>query len=152
MVTLCREFYQFDFRIVHCSGRPLCLQAITPDCPYSVMHSFNWTLRDKQVRIRLPVGVAYGSDTALVKQALLEVTHAHPQIIKEPHPRMPMVRAPIVRFTEFGESSLNFELFAWISDLSQRLDVISDLHFMIDQKFRECNIVIAFPQRDVHRY
>jgi small-conductance mechanosensitive channel len=112
----------------------------------------NWTLRDKQVRMKITGGVAYGSDTALVKQALLEVARAHPQIIKEPDAQMPMARAPIVRFINFGASSLDFELLAWIPDLSQRFDVISDLHFMIDQKFREYNINIPFPQRDVYVY
>ncbi len=128
------------------------IDIIVPNSQFISNTITNWTLRDKQVRIKVPVGVAYGSDTALVKQALLEVTRAHPQIIKEPDAQMPMARAPIVRFINFGESSLDFELLAWIPDLSQRLDVISDLHFMIDQKFREYNINIPFPQRDVYLY
>ena len=128
------------------------IDIIVPNSQFISNTITNWTLRDKQVRIQVPVGVAYGSDTALVKQALLEVARAHPQIIKEPDAQMPMARAPIVRFINFGESSLDFELLAWIPDLSQRFDVISDLHFMIDQKFREYNINIPFPQRDVYLY
>jgi len=112
----------------------------------------NWTYRDKLMRIRIPIGVAYGSDTALVKQALLEVAHAYPQVIQGPDPNKHQISAPLVRFINFGDSSLDFELLAWIPNVERRFDIMSDLHFMIDQKFREYNITIPFPQRDVHLY
>ncbi len=102
------------------------------------------------IRIRIPVGVAYGSDTALVKDSLLGVAKEHPDILKERDPRVPAVNEPVVRFIRFGNSSLDFELIAWIPDVQLRFKVISDLHFLIDQKFREKGIVIAFPQMDVH--
>ena len=88
----------------------------------------------------------------LVKKALLEVANAHSEVIKEPQPAMKNVTPPFVRFINFGESSLDFELFAWIPDSFQRFDVASDLHFMIWEKFKAYDISIPFPQRDVHFY
>ncbi|MBU1231392.1 MAG: mechanosensitive ion channel, partial [Proteobacteria bacterium] len=57
---------------------------------------------------------------------------------------------PVVRFQAFGESSLDFELFCHLKDVDRRIDVRSDMHFAIDQAFRDNNIEIPFPQRDVH--
>jgi small-conductance mechanosensitive channel len=125
---------------------------IVPNSQFISERITNWTHNDKIVRLRIPVGVSYSSDEDLVKSTLLEVARAHPQVIKEPSRRMPMVKAPMVRFLSFGDSALNFELLAWIPDVVERLNVISDLHFMIRKKFRERGIVIAFPQRDLHLY
>jgi small-conductance mechanosensitive channel len=55
-----------------------------------------------------------------------------------------------VLFLKFGESSLDFELRAWILDIDERLVIISELHQEIDRRFRQAGIVIAFPQRDLH--
>jgi len=65
---------------------------------------------------------------------------------------MESVTAPFVRFINFGDSSLDFELLGWIPDSFKRFDVASDLHFMIWHKFKEYNIKIPFPQRDVHHF
>ncbi len=123
---------------------------IVPNSQFVTETITNWTYGDRVIRIRIPVGVAYGSDTALVKQTLLEMAQEHPEILKEPVPGVPAVTEPTVRFNQFGNSSLDFELLAWIPDVQFRFKVASDLHFMIDQKFREKGIVIAFPQMDVH--
>ena len=112
----------------------------------------NLTHANDLFRLRVAVGVSYNSDVELVKTALIEAAHAHPQVIKEPEPTMENVTAPFVRFTNFGESSLDFELLAWIPDSFQRFDVASDLHFMVWEKFKEYGIKIPFPQRDVHFY
>ena len=112
----------------------------------------NLTHQSTLFRLRIPVGVSYGSDVELVKQALLEAAQEHPAVIKEPKPTMKNVSAPFVRFISFGESSLDFELLAWIPDSFKRFDVASDLHFMIWEKFKEYKIEIPFPQRDVHFY
>ena len=103
-------------------------------------------------RVRIQVSVSYGSDVEVVRKALLEAAHDHPQVIKEPDPELPNITAPFIRFTDFGDSSLNFELLAWIPDCFQRFDIASDLHFMIWEKFKAYNIKIPFPQRDVHFY
>lgn len=112
----------------------------------------NLTHYNNRFRITVSVGVSYGSDVDLVKEALIEVANSHPEVIKDPPPQMENVTAPFVRFTDFGESSLNFQLLAWIPDSFQRFDIASDLHFMIWQKFKEHGIKIPFPQRDVHFY
>ena len=87
-----------------------------------------------------------------MKKVLLEVANSHPEIIKEMNPDLPDVVPPFVRFIRFGDSSLDFEMLAWIPNVMHRLEITSDLHFMIRKKFREHGIVIAFPQRDVHVY
>ena len=112
----------------------------------------NMTHDNTRTRIKVPVGVSYESDDDLVKKALLEVANSHPEIIKEIDPDLPDVVPPFVRFIRFGDSSLDFELLAWIPNIMRRLEIVSDLHFMIRKKFREHGIVIAFPQRDVHVY
>ncbi len=105
----------------------------------------NWMLHDPRGRVRVPMGVAYGSDTQKVKQILLDVAKAHPEVIDDGS--MP---APTVLFREFGDSSLNFELRAFVRHIDSRLQVISDLNFAIDAAFREYGIEIPFPQRDIH--
>ncbi|MGB5707002.1 MAG: mechanosensitive ion channel domain-containing protein [Arenicellales bacterium] len=104
----------------------------------------NWTLRDTHGRIIIPVGVAYGSDTELVKQLLEKIPDTIPEIIKG----RPMLPVKVI-FKEFGDSSLNFQLRCFIYDIGYVLDVKSKLHFAIDKTFREHNIEIAFPQRDI---
>jgi len=93
-------------------------------------------------RLRVAVGVAYGSDTALVRETLLEVAARDDRVLDEP--------APLVLFREFGESALNFDLCVWLADPRPRPIVSSDLRFAIDRAFRERDITIAFPQRDLH--
>ncbi|MFC1570609.1 mechanosensitive ion channel domain-containing protein [Candidatus Omnitrophota bacterium] len=102
----------------------------------------NWTLSDRQVRLSVPVGVVYGSDVALVMKKLMDCAKANPSISEQP--------APQVLFQEFGNSSLNFDLRVWVLDADDRLRVKSELHQEIDRSFREVNIVIAFPQLDMH--
>ncbi|MXY99361.1 mechanosensitive ion channel [Candidatus Poribacteria bacterium] len=112
----------------------------------------NLTHDNHMFRLHIAVGVSYGSDVQLVKRALIEAAHEHPQVIKDPAPTMENVTPPFVRFVNFGDSSLDFELLAWIPDSFQRFDVASDLHFTIWEKFAEYGIKIPFPQRDVHHF
>jgi len=105
----------------------------------------NWMLYDPRGRVRIPVGVAYGSDTQKVKEILLAVAREHPDVIADgsaPEPR--------VLFLQFGESSLDFELRCFIREIDRRLGVRSDLNFAIDAAFREQGVEIPFPQRDIH--
>ena len=126
---------------------------IVPNSQFISNPVTNWTHTGSAVRLKIGVGVAYGSDTARVKQTLLEVAEEHPEVFKTEQPEIsPMIAPPLVRFVDFGDSSLDFELLVWITDVLQRADINSDLHFAIDEKFREYNITIPFPQRDVHFY
>jgi len=106
----------------------------------------NWTLRNSWGRIMVPVGVAYGSNTATVKQTLLEIANNNADVIKG-NPQLP---DPFVLFRNFGDNSLNFELRAIVLDIDRRLSVISDINFAIDAAFREQGLEIPFPQRDVN--
>lgn len=95
-------------------------------------------------RIRIPVGVAYGSDTEQVVKVLEAVANDNPDIIERPEPR--------VRMRAFGQSSLDFELMGWIDHPEDRGRVSHELFLEVDKRFREAGIVIPFPQRDVHLY
>ncbi len=106
----------------------------------------NWMFRDSLGRVVLPVGVAYGSDTELVKSILLDIAYQHPSVIT----KSPILSKPWVLFRTFGDSSLNFELRCYIREVDNRLTVMSDMNFEIDRAFREAGIEIPFPQRDVH--
>jgi small-conductance mechanosensitive channel len=105
----------------------------------------NMMLHDVRGRLRIPIGVAYGSNTELVRELLLRVAQEHPEVLSDGS-----VPKPAARFQAFGESSLNFELFCYLKDVDKRIEVRSDLHFAIDKVFRQHDIVIPFPQRDLH--
>ncbi len=104
----------------------------------------NWTLVDKLMRTSVRIGVAYGSDTRKVADLLMQATKSQPEVLSQP--------APSVIFDDFGDNSLIFEVNLWIkSDVEGGLRVVrSNIRFSIDALFRENDIVIAFPQRDVH--
>jgi len=103
----------------------------------------NWTYSNRRVRFAVNVGVAYGSDPRRVIQLLGEVAERHGLVEKEPKPQ--------VLFTEFGDSTLTFELRFWVDvSTANSAQVSSDLRLMIAGAFAENGIVIAFPQRDLH--
>ena len=105
----------------------------------------NWVLRDTYGRLRVVVGVAYGSDIEKVREILETVGREHSEVITDGQ-----APAPRALFMGFGDSSLDFELRVRISRIDRRFSVQSDLNFSIDQAFREANITIPFPQHDFH--
>jgi small-conductance mechanosensitive channel/uncharacterized protein YndB with AHSA1/START domain len=105
----------------------------------------NWVLRDTYGRLRILVGVAYGSDVEKVREILETVARAHPEVITDG--RAPEPRA---LFMGFGDSSLDFELRVRINRIERRFQVTSDINFAIDQAFRDAKVTIPFPQRDLH--
>jgi len=105
----------------------------------------NWMLRDLKGRVRVPIGVAYGSDVQKVKKILLELAERHPEVILDGS-----VSRPWVLFMGFGDSALDFQLRFYVRNVDQRLSVLSDMNFAIDRAFRENGIEIPFPQRDLH--
>jgi potassium efflux system protein len=117
---------------------------IVPNKDFITGRVLNWTLTDQVNRIVINVGVAYGSDTALAKQLLVKIAKEHPLIVDDPPPQ--------ATFEEFGDSSLLIVTRCFISmrDISSRIKVIDELHSIIDTKFRQAEIEIAFPQRDLH--
>jgi len=96
----------------------------------------------RSYRIRVKVGVAYGSDIDQVMEVLLGVGVAHPKVKTAPEAR--------VRFRAFGESSLDFELLCWIEDSAQRGFVVHELNCEVYRKLAEAGISIPFPQRDLY--
>ncbi|MCK9174649.1 MAG: mechanosensitive ion channel [Desulforhopalus sp.] len=107
----------------------------------------NMMFLDSRGRVKVFVGVAYGSDVRLVEKLLYEAAAACKLAIqKEEWPAM----RPRVYFSEFGDSSLNFDLHCYLRNIGDIREVQSFLHFEIDRLFRENNIEIPFPQSDVH--
>jgi small-conductance mechanosensitive channel len=115
---------------------------IIPNHLYLTNSLYNWTQNGTMTRESVSVGVAYGSDVQLVKKILLQAVNNHPDILKKPD--------PTVLFTDFGESSLNFKIAFTINDSFNARFPQSDIRFEIDRLFRENNITIPFPQRDIH--
>jgi small-conductance mechanosensitive channel len=104
----------------------------------------NWTLVDKLLRSVVRVGVAYGSDVEKTAQVLREVLVEHPLVLEEP--------PPDVIFEDFGDSALIFDVYFWVESGGEKSarQIRSEVRFEIDRRFRENDIVIAFPQRDIH--
>jgi len=115
---------------------------IVPNSEFITSQVTNWSHGDPKIRIHVKVGVAYGSDVPLVIESLLKVAQEHPEVLEKPPPK--------VWFREFGDSSLNFDLLAWIPNPKKRPVIISDLNKGIDEIFRKNKIQIPFPQRDLH--
>ena len=119
------------------------IMMIVPNTKFIDSPVTNWTYGDRRVRFRIPVGVAYGSDVAKVRDALLAVAQENPHTLKEP--------APGVFLEKFGDNSIDFKLVVWSSEMSARPSRYrSDLNFAIVEKFREAKIEMPFPQRDLH--
>ncbi|TGB03970.1 mechanosensitive ion channel family protein [Halobacillus salinus] len=119
---------------------------IVPNSYFLEEHVINRSYSDKVMRLVMPVGVAYGSDVELVRQLLLQVAEDEAAV----SPTVQSKPEPFVYFKEFGDSSLNFELFVWISDPTHVIRLRSALNFRIDAIFRENQVEIPFPQRDLH--
>ena len=117
---------------------------LVPNSEFLEQKVVNWTLGDDRVRTHVVVGVAYGSPIREVKEVLLLAAKNHQQVLADPE--------PFVLFTDFGDSALVFEIQFWIRMKTQmdRKRIESDLRFSIDDLCNERQIVIAFPQRDVH--
>ena len=105
----------------------------------------NWVLHNPYGRLIVKIGVAYGSDIEKVAAILEDCANQHEQVISDGR-----ASPPKALFMGFGDSSLDFELRVRITDIKRRYDVLSDLNFSINQRFASENIVIPFPQRDLH--
>jgi small-conductance mechanosensitive channel len=118
------------------------ISIIVPNSEFINGKVINWSLGDPTVRIHVPVGVAYGSDLDLVTRTLLQAAVGTNGVMKHPEPE--------VRFLEFGNSSLNFDLLVWTDDPVYHLQLRSRLNYAIDEAFRAHGIEVPFPQRDLH--
>ncbi len=102
----------------------------------------NWSHIDENTRFHINVGVAYGSDPQQVKECLLKCVKDHPDVSRYPE--------PFVRFNDFGDSSLDFQVFFWAANSFVVERVKSDIRYTIFAAFKEKEIEIPFPQRDLH--
>lgn len=117
-------------------------EVMIPNSELVATSVINWTHSDRKARIEINVGVAYGSNTELVRETLIAAAKNVEKIVTWP--------SPDVLFLDFGDSSLNFQLRCFTSDVSSRITTSSSLRFEIDRLFREAGIEIPFPQRVVH--
>ncbi len=120
------------------------IHMIVPNSAFLEKSVINWTLSDNMIRSSIRVGVDYGSNTRQVADILKKAASDHGKVLQTPE--------PIVLFSDFGSDSLVFDLFFWvkIQTALERKLIESDLRFMIEGAFREADINIAYPQRDVH--
>jgi small-conductance mechanosensitive channel len=114
---------------------------IIPNSEFISQQVTNWSFKDKRMRRNLEVGVAYGSDVDLVQQTLLEIAHKTSGVLKYPRPD--------VLFIDHADSALIFRLRIWVN-VDDYWTVASQIRCDIDRCFRELDIEIAFPQRDLH--
>ena len=117
-------------------------EIIVPNKAFITDQLINWSLSDPVTRLVFKVGVAYGSDNAKVVTLLLEAAAEVEQIMDKPKPE--------AFFIAFGNSTLDYELRVFVNDMSHRLPVTHAVHTLIDAKFRQQGIEIAFPQLDLH--
>ena len=118
---------------------------ITPNNSLANQNILNLTRPDRYYRIRIEVGVSYDSDPDQVEKLLLEVAEQNSDVEQDDPTRM-----PLVRFQDFGDSSLTFVLVAWINNVIKIRQINSDLHHQVFDKLKDAGVTIAFPQRDVH--
>lgn len=119
------------------------ISIIVPNSDFIANVVTNFSHGDPKVRVRLPIGIAYGSDVEKFKQAMIEVALENPDVRKTPEPE--------VFFVGFGDNSLDFELAVWADDQAFRpIRFKSGLYYAIEAKLRELDIEIPFPQRDLH--
>ena len=119
------------------------ISVIVPNSEFINNRVINWSHNDRNVRFHVPVGVSYNEDPAQIKEILLDVARNHKDVLKRP--------APDVLFVEYGDSSLNFDLLVWTSTyINKPIILKSQLYYEIFEKFKEHDIEIPFPQRDLH--
>ncbi len=118
-------------------------EMMIPNEDFIINRVTNWTFNDRKGRLEINIGVAYESDIEKAKELILEAAKEHPRCINDPE--------PTCYLKEFADSSVNFMLFFWLADVSKgRYRAKSDVMLSIWKKFKEHNIIIPFPQRDIH--
>ncbi|MGY6523559.1 MAG: mechanosensitive ion channel family protein [Mongoliitalea sp.] len=119
------------------------ISVIIPNSQFIDSQVINWSYNERKVRFNFPVGVSYKEDPEKVRDILIAVAMAHTGVLQDPKPD--------VLFEEFDDSSLNFILRVWTIDYINKPKVLkSELYFEIFKRFKEENIEIPFPQRDIH--
>ncbi|HEY9815974.1 MAG TPA: mechanosensitive ion channel domain-containing protein [Candidatus Obscuribacterales bacterium] len=142
------EVGEFQGTVEHIGARSTLIRTldqvsiIVPNSRFLENEVINWSLGNPVSRIRVPVGIAYGSDIEIVRDVFLQAARSHPVVLSTPPPQ--------VFFKGFGDSSLDFEVMVWTAEPSQQIRLKSDLYFAIEALLREHQVEIPFPQRDLH--
>jgi len=134
---------EIDFRTSKIKTRDG-ITIIVPNSKLVSDNVINWTTMDDLTRFHVKVGVAYGSDTNLVRSILTDVAKKHPAVDQT----LPVK----VQLKNFGDSSFDFEVYFWARNSWEIEFVKSEMRFQIDQEFRKNKVKIPFPQRDVHLF
>ena len=117
-------------------------ELIVPNKEFITVRLINWSLSDNIIRIRIPIGIAYGSDTVLAEKLMRKAAESNPLVLENPEPQ--------AVFLGFGDNSLNFELRVFINGINDWIPMLHKLNQAVDQEFRRADVTISFPQRDVH--
>jgi len=117
-------------------------EVLIPNKAFITERVINWTLSNQTTRLLLKIGVAYGTDPARAQAVLAETVRANPEVLEDP--------APSVYFMDFGDSSLDFEIRAYVDATSKRLRTMHELNIAIAGALARAGIEIPFPQRDIH--
>ena len=117
-------------------------ELLVPNKEFITGQLINWTLSDEVTRVLIPVGLAYGGDVERALKLMLEAASEIPEVMKDP--------GASVVFDEFGDNALSLKLRCFVPEMGYRIPTITALHKIINQKFNDAGLVIAFPQRDVH--
>jgi small-conductance mechanosensitive channel len=115
---------------------------IIPNSQFISEQVVNDSFSAEIIRHTVKIGVAYGSDVEKVRSILIDIANDNDSVSNDPPAN--------VYFTDFGSSSLDFELRVWVTELWTTDGILSDIRFAIDREFRKNKIEIPFPQRDVH--
>ncbi|MFO7656613.1 MAG: mechanosensitive ion channel [Bacteroidales bacterium] len=119
------------------------IAVIVPNSDFINKQVINWSHNNNQVRLNFPVGVSYKEDPEKIRKLITEVVNDNPGVLSLPK--------PYILFEGFGDSSLNFSVLVWTSDYTDRPKILrSELYYEIFAKFKEQNVEIPFPQRDIH--
>ncbi|MFA5864899.1 MAG: mechanosensitive ion channel domain-containing protein [Phycisphaerae bacterium] len=116
-------------------------ELIVPNKEFITGRVINWTLSDRILRLAIPVGIAYGSDTDTAQKLLMQVAQANPKVMSDPPPSAVFIR--------FGESAIEFELGVFTT-VDNFIILRHELNTAVNNAFQEAGIQIPFPQQEIH--
>ena len=117
-------------------------ELLVPNKEFITGQLINWTLSDEITRVVIPVGLAYGGNVEQALKLMLEAANDIPEVMDDP--------GASVVFDQFGDNALSLKLRCFVPAMDYRIPTITALHKVINQKFNDAGLVIAFPQCDVH--
>lgn len=117
-------------------------ELVVPNKEFITGRLLNWSLSDPVTRVKVSVGVAYGTDIDSAHALMRAAADEHEHVLADPK--------PVVSFDAFGDNSLTLTLRAFVDDIDHRSATVTDLHKAINRKFEQAGIAMAFPQRDLH--